>query len=216
MAPCPFCLSFSQVGGGRCVAQTGIWSKPPTHESEGIRAVGENSKPFPLLFLEHSCSPSATKESPVTWYELFLFLHIASAIIWVGGGFFLQVLSLRVLGTKDEARIAGFAGDVEVLGTRVFMPASLLLIVTGAALAINGNWDWSEPFISFGLLVWIISVVAGVAYLGPTSGKIKAEIESGGANPRAQQLIGNVLRYSRIELVLLWIVVFMMVVKLGG
>jgi hypothetical protein len=27
--------------------------------------------------------------------------------------------------------------------------------------------------------------------------------------------IGNTLRYSRIELVLLWIVVFMMVVKLG-
>ena len=34
-------------------------------------------------------------------------------------------------------------------------------------------------------------------------------------SPRAQQLIGNTLRYSRIELVLLWIVVFMMVVKLG-
>ena len=40
-------------------------------------------------------------------------------------------------------------------------------------------------------------------------------MQAGGATPRAQQLIGNVLRYSRIELVLLWIVVFMMVVKLG-
>ena len=40
-------------------------------------------------------------------------------------------------------------------------------------------------------------------------------MQSGGATPRAQELIGNVLRYSRIELVLLWVVVFMMVVKLG-
>jgi uncharacterized membrane protein len=151
----------------------------------------------------------------VTWYELFLFLHIASAIIWVGGGFFLQMLALRVFGTTDEARIAAFAGDVEVLGMRVFMPSSLLLIVTGVGLVLNGNWDWSEPFISVGLLVWIISFIAGVAYLGPTSGKIKTEMQSGGATPRAQQLIGNVLRYSRIELVLLWIVVLMMVVKLG-
>lgn len=151
----------------------------------------------------------------MTWYELFLFLHIAAAVVWVGGGFFLQMLALRIFRTKDDARIAAFAGDIEVLGMRVFTPASLLLILTGVGLVLNGNWDWSEPFISVGLLVWLISFVAGVAYLGPTSGKIKAEMESGGATPRAQQLIGNVLRYSRIELVLLWVVVFMMVVKLG-
>ena len=125
------------------------------------------------------------------------------------------MLALRVFGTKDEGRIAAFAGDIEVLGMRVFMPSSLLLIVTGVGLVLNGNWDWSEPFISVGLLVWLISFVAGIAYLGPTSGRIKAEMQAGGATPRAQQLIGNVLRYSRIELVLLWIVVFMMVVKLG-
>ena len=151
----------------------------------------------------------------MTWYELFLFLHIASAIVWVGGGFFLQMLALRVLGAKDDVRIAAFAGDVEVLGMRVFTPSSLLLIATGVGLVLNGNWDWSEPFISVGLLVWVVSFIAGVAYLGPTSGKIKKEMQSGGATPRAQELIGNVLRYSRIELVLLWIVVFMMVVKLG-
>jgi uncharacterized membrane protein len=125
------------------------------------------------------------------------------------------MLALRILRTKDDARIAGFAGDVEVLGMRVFTPASLLLILTGVGLVLNGNWDWSEPFISVGLLVWIISFIAGIAYLGPTSGKIKTEIQAAGPSPRAQELIGNVLRYSRIELVLLWVVVFMMVVKLG-
>ena len=151
----------------------------------------------------------------MTWYELFLFLHISMAIIWVGGGFFLQMLALRVLGTRDEARIASFAGDIEVLGLRIFTPSSAMLLLTGIGLVINGNWDWSEPFISVGLLVWLVSFIAGVAYLGPASGKIKSEMQAGGATPRAQQLIANVLRYSRIELVLLWITVFMMVVKLG-
>src|SRR6478735_6103155 len=69
--------------------------------------------------------------------------------------------------------------------------------------------------IGVGLAVWLISFLAGVAYLGPSSGRIKAEIAANGMTPRAQELIGNTLRYSRIELVLLWIVVFMMVVKLG-
>ncbi len=125
------------------------------------------------------------------------------------------MLVLRVLGSKDEARTAAFAGDVEVLGMRILMPSSIVLVLTGVGLVLNGNCSWSEPFISVGLLVWLISFVAGVGYLGPTSGKIKAEMEAGGATPRAQQLIGTVLRYSRIELVLLWIVVFMMVVELG-
>ncbi len=151
----------------------------------------------------------------MTWYELFLFLHISMAIIWVGGGFFLQGLSLRVVGARDESRIAAFAGDIEFLGLRIFTPSSVLLFLTGIGLVLNGDWSWSEPFISIGLLVWVVSFVAGVAYLGPTSGKIKAEMDANGTSPRAQQLIGNVLRYSRIELVLLWITVFMMVVKLG-
>ena len=151
----------------------------------------------------------------MTWYELFLFLHISAAMIWIGGAFFIQMLALRILRTRDNERIAGFAGDIEVLGMRIFTPASLLLILTGIGLVLNGNWDWSEPFVGIGLLVWVISFAAGVAYLGPTSGRIKVEIEAGGATARAQELIGNVLRYSRIELVLLFVVVFMMVVKLG-
>jgi uncharacterized membrane protein len=151
----------------------------------------------------------------MTWYELFLFLHIAMAVVWVGGGFFLQMLALRILGSKDEARVAAFAGDIEVLGLRIFTPSSVVLLLTGIGLVSNGNWDWSEPFVTVGLLVWLASFVAGVGYLGPTSGKIKAEMGANGTSPRAQQLIGNMLRYSRIELVLLWIVVFMMVVKLG-
>ena len=101
---------------------------------------------------------------------------------------------------------------------RIFTPASILLVSSGVAPVLNGDWDWSEPFISVGLLVWLVwlvSFVAGVAYLGPTSGKIKAEMSANGASLRAQELISNVLRYSRIELALLWITVFMMVGKLG-
>ena len=104
----------------------------------------------------------------MTWYEFFLFLHISMAVIWVGGGFFLQILALRVMGTRDEARMAAFAGDAEVLGMRVFAPSSLLLLLAGVGLVLNLDWNWSEPFIVIGLAVWLISFVAGVAYLGPS------------------------------------------------
>ena len=57
----------------------------------------------------------------MTWYELFLFVHILMAIVWVGGGVMLQLLALRVLPANDAARTAGFAGDVEQIGTKVFV-----------------------------------------------------------------------------------------------
>lgn len=154
----------------------------------------------------------------MTWYELFLFLHILMAIVWVGGGVLMQVLALLVLRDGDPVRTAGFAGDVEQVGMKLFTPASLILILSALGLMLNGAspWDWSEPFVSVGLLVWIVSFIAGVGYLGPTSGKIKRSIEATGpTSAESLRLIGNVLRYSRIELVLLLVTVFMMTVKLG-
>ena len=119
----------------------------------------------------------------MTWYEFFLFLHISMAVIWVGGAFFLQILALRVMGTGDEARKAAFAGDAEVLGMRIFAPSSVLLLLAGVGLVLNGDWSWSEPFIGIGLVIWLISFVAGIAYLGPSSGRIKAEITANGMTP---------------------------------
>lgn len=47
-------------------------------------------------------------------------------------------------------------------------------------------------------------------------GRVATAIESAGpGSPEAQRRIANILRYSRIELVLLLGLVFMMVVKLG-
>lgn len=154
----------------------------------------------------------------MTWYELFLFVHILMTIVWVGGGIILQVLAFRVLTDGDAARTAGLAGDIEQIGNKVFAPASLLLLVSAMGLMLNGAspWDWAEPFVSLGLLVWVISFAAGIGYLGPMSGRLRQSIEeTGPASAESLRLIGNVLRYSRVELVLLVVVVFMMTVKLG-
>ena len=64
----------------------------------------------------------------MTWYELFLFLHIAAAIIWVGGGFFLLMLALRVLGTKDE-----------VADLALFLCSDAAAYITGAIIPCDGG-----------------------------------------------------------------------------
>jgi len=152
----------------------------------------------------------------MTWYELFLWLHVLMVVVWVGGAIMIQAFALRVIAAKDAGRMAGFARDVEFIGMRLFTPASLLLLLTGIGLVLNGDWDWGEPFVSIGLLVWLLSFLTGILYLGPEGGRIAKAIEaSGPTSPEAQRRIGNILRYSRIEIGLLLVVIFMMVVKLG-
>lgn len=152
----------------------------------------------------------------MTWYELFLWLHIMGAVIWVGGGLLIQVFALRIIASNDAPRMVGFSRDVEFVGTRVFMPASFVLILTAVGLMLNGNWDWGEPFVSVGLVVWILSFLAGAGFLGPESGRIAKAIDAGGpASAEAQMRIKRILVYSRFELLLLLVVIFMMTVKPG-
>ena len=39
----------------------------------------------------------------MTWYELWLFVHIAAAMIWIGGAFVAQVLGILAKRSGDPA-----------------------------------------------------------------------------------------------------------------
>lgn len=152
----------------------------------------------------------------MTWYETFLWLHITAAAVWVGGAVMIQAYAFRITRTDDALRIAAFAKDTEVVSMRLFIPTTLVLLATGIGLVLNGNWDWGEPFVVLGLVIWAASFAAGVTYIGPEGGRIAKAVEAGGPDsPEAQQRIRNILRFSRIELVLLLLVIFMMTVKVG-
>src|SRR5919197_2307247 len=77
----------------------------------------------------------------MTRYELFLFLHVACVIAWLGSGTALAVLSFRT-------PIVELA---EWLGPRVFGPASLGSLAFGFALVFEGDWTFSPLWIQLGL-----------------------------------------------------------------
>ena len=102
----------------------------------------------------------------VTLYEFYLWAHIFMAIVWVGGSLMIQVLALRILKANEPARLAGFAKDVEWVGTKVFAPASLILVIFGFLLVEKAGWGY--PFwVVFPLVIWALSVALGIAFLGP-------------------------------------------------
>jgi hypothetical protein len=74
----------------------------------------------------------------MTWYEFLLFVHITCAMIWLGGALFLQIYAIAVTRGGDAQELAQFAGRAGRLGERVFMPASLLVVLAGVGLMIEG------------------------------------------------------------------------------
>jgi uncharacterized membrane protein len=149
----------------------------------------------------------------VTTYQWYLMVHILTAVIWVGGSLVTQFFAFRILQTNDPVRMAGFSKDVEWIGTRLFMPSSLLLLVFGFLLVHEA--DWGYPFwVIFGLAVFGVSFVMGAGFFGPESGRIGKLIDAQGAeSPEVQRRIKRILLFSRFELLLLILVVIDMTIK---
>jgi uncharacterized membrane protein len=153
----------------------------------------------------------------VTWYTFFKSIHVIAAVIWVGGALMIQALAFRIIRTGDARRQAEFAKDTEVVGMRLFIPATWLLLLAGIAMMINLDLAWGQNWIVFGLVAFALSFVVGAGFLGPEGGRIAQVIErEGPAAPEAQRRIRRILLISRCELVVLLTVVVNMVVKPTG
>jgi uncharacterized membrane protein len=146
----------------------------------------------------------------MSWYEFLLFVHVSCAIIWIGGGFVLQVMGVLVLRGGDPGEIARFAGRAGQIGERLFTPAALIVLVTGIGLMLEGNWDWGILWVDFALVVFAGSFLLGVLVLAPTAKKIEAV---GAETPEGQALIKRVFALLRVDLVFLFSIVFAMTVK---
>jgi uncharacterized membrane protein len=153
----------------------------------------------------------------MTWYSFFKWIHVLTAVAWIGGAVMIQCYALRILGTRDGRQQAQFAKDTEVISMRLFTPASLLLVVVGVGMMINADLPWDQNWIVFGLIAFALSFVLGAGFLGPESGRIAELIErEGPESPAPLARIRRILTFSRAELVVLLTVVWAMVVKPAG
>jgi uncharacterized membrane protein len=149
-------------------------------------------------------------------YEVLKFVHIGAAIVWIGGAFVLQFVAARTIGGGDPLRLVAFTRDVEWIGNRVLLPSALIVIVVGFLLLWDGPWDLGMTWIWLALVLFAISFVLGVALFTPESKRIGNQIEAEGPeSPSVQARIARLIRLTRIDLVILFAIVYLMVAKPG-
>ena len=151
----------------------------------------------------------------MSWYEFWLFLHVLAAIVWIGGAVAIQVFGIRTKAAADPAKTAFFAGNVAFSVLWVFLPAAAVIIVSGVGLTETGNWDWGEPFIVGGLLLWAIVSLVAFGYLGRAIGAAGAQLAAEGPTPALGLRMRNLVWLSRVLLGVLVVIVFLMTVKPG-
>ena len=146
----------------------------------------------------------------MTWYEFLLFVHITAAMIWLGGAFTFQMYGFVVRRGGDAEEIARFAGRAGHLGERMFVPASLVVVLAGVGLMIEGNWSWDQLWVIFALVTFAASFATGLFVLTPIAKQIPVV---GATTPAGQTLIARLFTILRVDLAFMYAIVFAMAVK---
>ncbi len=151
----------------------------------------------------------------MTWYQCLLFLHISGAVGWVGGAAMMQFFGLRTMASGSGERLATFAGDLEWIGFRVLMPFSGLAFFAGLGLVWNAAfWKIDDDWILIGLGLFGLTFLAGLLFFGPEAGRVGKLVAAEGPSSKVVQArIKRLIVLTRIDLVLLFLIIFDMVVK---
>jgi uncharacterized membrane protein len=145
------------------------------------------------------------------WITIVKYLHVVSAVCWIGGNAVLLVSGIIADVRKDEQGAANVLKLTVALSPVFFIPSSLLTLAFGLIMAFNGNL-WSEGWIILGLLGFLTTFCIGLFILKPTSERFTANHEAG----RAVEARADAARMSMVakfDNVLLFSVIFDMVVR---
>ncbi len=152
--------------------------------------------------------------SNTDWYSVFKAIHVLGAVLWVGGGAAITILALQAQRTKDNTGLVRIAKQAEYLSMRLFVPASLVVVVMGFILMHKGAWGYGHFWPLFALIGWTISFAVGIAFLGPESGRLaKLMEEKGPDDAEVIARVNRIIAVARTDVVLIALIAADMVAK---
>jgi hypothetical protein len=165
---------------------------------------------------------SVNEPGKVTLYNVVLFIHVASTIVGLGAAFVYP--AFYAFGKRADQRHLPFFHRVQIwFGPRVITGGSTLVLLTGLYIAAEGPYDFSDFFVSAGILIIVSILGLGGAYFAPRERKLlelaERDVGAGGdvaLSAEYRRLAAQVERVTWAVAALVLLAVFLMVTKLGA
>lgn len=139
------------------------------------------------------------------------FVHVISALVWLGGGFGFAMLGTYFERRGDLRTGVSVVTIVAVLGPVLFLPASVLALMSGAMLFVLGGTPWTAwTILSLPLVATAFGLGAGV--VRPTGERI-ALLQEAGHEGIAIDMTRRLLRVARLESAIMLAIVILMVAR---
>jgi MFS family permease len=150
-------------------------------------------------------------------YDTLKLIHILAAVIWVGTGLYFQVAGTRLRRAGTPEQVAAFAGNVAAAAP-LMVASSITVLAAGIALVLYApGLDFTDTWIWLGLLGYAATFVTGMFVIRPRADHLAEVMTSEGpTSAAAQALIGQLFAISRIDAVVLVLVIAVMVFKPGA
>lgn len=164
-------------------------------------------------------------------YQLLLFIHILAAIVGFGSTFVWPFLGAKSRTAGPEVSLAN--ARISAAGEKFLTTIPILTVgVTGLLMVLVGEegWvDWSDGWISFSMLLYLVALGISMGLHGPNLGRmleLQEELatgvggaRAGGPPPQATELAERGKKaqaYGGILHLLFVVVLVLMVFKPGG
>lgn len=148
-------------------------------------------------------------------FEIFKFLHVLGAVVWVGAGVGLFLLSVRLRAVGDRGTIVTLGQHSEALGKLLFMPAAFGTLIFGVLMAATeARFSFMDLWILIGFAAVAASFLVGAMLLQRADARLSALAEEFGSDHvDVDRQLGKVLRLNAIDLAILVIAIWAMVAK---
>ncbi len=148
-------------------------------------------------------------------YTLLVLVHIAAAMVWIGGGVYGLLLSQRVLSSRDDAAVGSYLETVEKVNGPVFAVAPPVALLAGIGLVFWGEaWSFSQTWIYTALGLAVVAAVIGGGLEGGAAKRVKAVFaETGASSLQFAAAARKVHRFGWMDVSVLLAIMILMVFK---
>lgn len=132
--------------------------------------------------------------------------------MWLGTNV-VQAVVPRMAANHGTLALAGWYRVAAKLGNRVYVPASLLILVTGILLVLRADeYGFGTRFVTVGFAMIVIGAVLGVVVFERTSNVAAEAIESGDEG-RLGSAFGKLAGFGALDTLLLLLTITAMVTR---